>query len=251
MSGINDKNIRTLKLFDLEIFEPLSGFSTGTDAVLLSAFVKGRPSEAAVELGAGTGVVSLICAAKRKFSHIYSVEIQKSLFSLLVRNTESNGLSEKVVPVCADVRHLCPADFPKVTSVFANPPYMKVSSGKSSVSELRQISRHEVFGGVTEFCFAAAKLLKTGGRFYTVYRPDRLETLMNALKNSGFSPKRMTFVSSSGSAAPSCVLTEAVLNGRESLFVTPTLFLKSNESESPDAAYIYENDEFPDKFQKP
>ena len=66
MSGISDKNIRTLKLFDLEIFEPLSGFSTGTDAVLLSAFVKGRPSEAAVELGAGTGVVSLICAAKRK-----------------------------------------------------------------------------------------------------------------------------------------------------------------------------------------
>ena len=243
-------NVRKLRLFDTEITEPVSGFFTGTDALLLAAFVKGQPLANAVEFGAGTGAVSLICASKNKFAHIYSVEVQKPLFLLLKENIDRNGFAKKITPFCADVRNINPAVFGKVSAVFANPPYMTTGSGKSSDSDLKQIARHEVFGGVEDFCAAAARILKTGGRLYLVYRTDRLETLMSALKKSGFAAKRMTFVCSDRTSSPSCVLTEAVLGGKESLFITPVLFLKSDGAETADAKMIYENAVFPDKFIK-
>ena len=221
----------------------------GTDAFLLSAYVRKNPSAIAAELGAGSGAISLILADRGTFKSIKTVEIQPELCALCKDNIEKNGLTDKVTAICADIRTLSPSELSGTSVIFANPPYMRVGDGRESPESSKQTARHEVFGGAREFVSFAGRVLKTGGRLYIVYRPDRLETLMRAFDESGFAVKRMTFVSSDEAHEPSSVLAEAIRGGRESLYITPNLFLtdgKGNETE--DAVYIYQNGVFPKKF---
>ena len=60
----------------LTLIQRAAGLTFGTDAYLLAAFVRGVPRGKAVELGGGTGVVSLLCAARDRFAHIDCAEIQ-------------------------------------------------------------------------------------------------------------------------------------------------------------------------------
>ena len=124
------------------------------------------------------------------------------------------------------MRELSPADFGgELDAVIANPPYMRTDSGFASPHSEKQIARHEVLGGIADFAAAAARCLKYGGKFYVVYRPDRLETLFAALRANRLAPKRMVLVHDHADKEPSMVLCEAVLGGAEGLTLLPTLLL--------------------------
>ena len=45
---------------DITLTQNISGLTYGTDALLLSAFIKGKRGGRAAELGTGTGVISLL-----------------------------------------------------------------------------------------------------------------------------------------------------------------------------------------------
>ena len=49
---------------NLRLIQKTDGLTYGTDAFLLSAYPPPEPRGRAVELGAGTGIVSLLCAAR-------------------------------------------------------------------------------------------------------------------------------------------------------------------------------------------
>jgi tRNA1(Val) A37 N6-methylase TrmN6 len=53
---------------------------------------------------------------------------------------------------------------------------------------------------------AEGNLLKNGGDFFVIYRPDRLCDLFVAMRNAGLEPKEMTEVTSKVGEPPSLVL---------------------------------------------
>lgn len=242
------KKITTDDVFNVKLCQSESSLKLGTDALLLSAYMRRQSKDTAIEFGAGSGVISLLAAGRACFKKIHAIEVQDELFEIMKNNVTANGFEDVITPLCADIRKVNPELFKGASVVFCNPPYMKTDGGRASEIASRQIARHEVFGGVAEFVSAAAKILKTGGKIYIVYRPDRLQTLMNALSENGFSPKRMTFVHASAGHGPSSVICEASLGGGEQLKITKPLFLNENGSESADCAFIYENGVFPDDF---
>lgn len=234
--------------FGITLTESPLALRLGTDSLLLASYIKRQSKDNALELGAGSGAVSLLLAKRECFKKIYAAEIQTELFSLLENNVKENGFETIIAPVNADIRNLNPENYKGVSVIFSNPPYMKTDSGKASPLTWKQASRHELNGGVYDFCRAASRILKTGGRLYLVYRPDRLATLMSALSDNGFSPKRMTFVHASENHSPSSVLCEAVLGGGEQLKVTRPLFLNRDGKQSADCDYIYQSCTFPEDF---
>lgn len=76
---------------DITLLQNPGSLAFGTDAYLLSAYLRHAPKQTACELGAGSGVVSLLAAARGRFSHITAVEIQEPLASLAAYNVEKNG----------------------------------------------------------------------------------------------------------------------------------------------------------------
>lgn len=230
----------------------------GTDAYLLYAFLRGKPSGTAVELGSGSGVISLLAAAANKYRHITAVDVQASQAELTESNAVSNGLGERINAICANVKDLTAQMISgEVDAVFSNPPYMTVGSGKSNIDSAKYIARHEVLGTITDFCMAASRLLKFGGSFYVVWRPDRLPALFSSLEKAKLIPKRMVTVCADSSHMPCLILLEAKKGGSpDGFFLTRPLFLHENAKASPlihtlDCTYIYQNGEFPNEYIRP
>ncbi len=211
---------------NIRLIQKRRGLTFGTDAFLLAAFIKKKSNSYAVELGGGTGIVSLLCASREKLSRINCVELQPDFADIIARNAELNGLSDRVFSVCADVRDLKASVLGKEADVvFANPPYMKANCGKRNEHDEKYLARHEVCGTVADFCACASRLLKHGGFFYCVWRPDRLTDLICALRENRLEPKELCFVHASASSAPSMVLVKAKKGASSSSVILPPLFL--------------------------
>ena len=239
---------------EIRLIQKKNGLTFGTDAFLLAAFVKSAPKVHMVDLGSGTGILPLLLLAKGKIQSATAVEVQPTFADLIERNATLNGVADKITALCANVRDLRPEDtHGEVGLVISNPPYMKCTSGKRNESEEKYIARHEVCGDIADFSACAARLLKHGGKFVCVWRPDRLTDLLSAMHNNRLEPKRMTFVHADVESEPCSVLIEAIKGGAPSVRISKPLILyearKENEKVrrlTPEAQKIYDTCSFDD-----
>lgn len=236
---------------NLRLIQNENGLTFGTDAYLLSAFSVGGKNKIGADLGSGTGIIPLLICSREKAAKIYAIEVQESFCDLIRQNAELNGFSDRIIPVNKNVADLKAADLgQELDFVVSNPPYMTANSGKRNEYDEKYIARHEVCGNISDFCACANRLLKHGGKFYCVYRPDRLVDLMSAMRENKLEPKVITFVSATVDSDPSMVLVRSVKGGASGNTVTRTLFLHSSREDSaksilsPDAKAIYENCSF-------
>ena len=235
----------------ITLTEPEGSFRLGTDSLLCAAYMRSHSRDKTAELGCGSGVISLLLFSHKKIDTTVGIELDPDAAELCRTNITANRLDDRMRVICGDLRELDTSDFIGVSAVYANPPYMKVGNGKACSDSYAEAARHEHNGGIAEFCHAASRILKTGGSFYTVYRPDRLQSLMGALADAHLTPKRMTFVHSDELHSASSVLVEARKNGSEGLYLTPPLLLQKNGKPSEEADYIYRNGFFPKSFYNP
>ena len=233
---------------DIRLIQRTDGLTFGTDALLLAGYmdcVGGR----ALEIGGGTGIISLLALTRGKFNTVDVCEVQEAFADICGRNAEINRLSDRMRIIHADVRKLeCERQY---DAVFTNPPYMKATSGRGNGTAEKNAARHEINGDIGDFLLAAKRLLKFGGRFYAVYRPDRLADLVLAMRSAGIEPKRMTFVHADTAAEPSTVLVEGRAGGGVGLKLTRPLLIWADterRGESGDMKYIMENGSFPEEF---
>ena len=234
---------------DLSLIENKNSLTFGTDAYLLSAYLPKKPRAVCVELGVGSGVISLLALTKKKCHHVYGFEVQEPIADIAKRNAELNGLSEKFTVINKDLRFCSTTDTQKeVDVVFSNPPYMKRDSGKQNENENKNVSRHEIFGEINDFCACAKKLLKHGGDFYVVYRPDRMIDLISALRNNNLEPKKLTFIHPNSSTPPSLLLISAKLGGKSGLVIDKPVYIYKDGTQEYTEQFkrIYETCSFED-----
>ena len=229
---------------NLRLIERTDGLVFGTDAYLLSAFLPKRSTLIGAELGAGTGVISLLALSKNKCKHVYGIEIQEDFSRLSERNAELNGFSDRFTIINKNVNDCtCVDTFKEVDFVFSNPPYMKVSSGKANENDEKNIARHEVCANIYDFCACAKRILKHGGNFYIVYRPDRMIDLISALRNNNFEPKKIIFIHPNSTTPPSLILVSAKLGAKSGLIIPKPVFIYKDGTTEYTEEYenIYKN----------
>lgn len=218
---------------DLSLIQSKNGLTFGTDSYLLAAFSRPNPRGTCVELGGGTGVVSLLAASRGRFAHIHAVELQPYFAELIERNASLNHLEHAITSHCADVRELNSSTFGgEVHAVLSNPPYMKADSGKTNAATEMNIARREENGTIFDFCAVASRLLRWGGAFTVVYRPDRFSDLICAMRENRLEPKRVVFVYPSVTDKPCLVLTEAKKGGAAGTIFARPLIIYADKSTS-------------------
>ena len=127
-----------------------------------------------------------------------------------------------------------------------NPPYFPPSAGPLPKEEARRTARTEEACTLEDVCRAAGRLLRWGGAFCLVHKPERLTDLLCALRGEGLEPKRLRLVSLRPERAPSLLLLEARRGGKPGLAVEKPLILE-NPDGSPTAELnrIYFREEAP------
>ena len=193
-------------------------FPLGRDTLLLGAFATLRRGWRVCDLGCGGGALPLLLLGRESGLTVTGVEIDEADAALARRNLAENGLAGEIY--AADlrrVREFLPAG--GFDLVVSNPPYFAQGSGSSGGPA--RMEEHCTFAQV---CAAATYLLKNGGRFALVHRPERLCALLADLTGCGLEPKRMQMLQHSPAKPPSAVLLEAVRQGRAGLEVLPVQY---------------------------
>ncbi|MBI4683275.1 MAG: tRNA1(Val) (adenine(37)-N6)-methyltransferase [Nitrospirae bacterium] len=217
---------------DIKIFQARDGYRFSIDAVLLENFISAKRLQKGVELGAGSGVISILLAARLKGPKIIAVEVQKPLAERARRNVGLNNLDDRIEIIVNDMRALkkmFPAN--SFDFVFSNPPFRKTKTGRLSKYEERAVARHEIEITLPDLIKTASYLLKHSGRFYLIYHPFRLAELVEMLRKSRLEPKRMRFVHSKQGDEAKMVLIEAVKGSGTWLKIDPPLYLYEKGSD--------------------
>lgn len=218
-----EERIEDLQFEGLKIIQNKDLYTFTSDSVILANFVKLKKSETALEIGVGSGVISILLSKKQNSKHIYGFEIQKELFDMANKSLTLNNLEDQITFVNDDVRNY--KKYFKDGSfdvIFSNPPYKRDGSAKDNENLSRAIARHEKNLPLDELCKISAKMLKFGGRFYIVYDADRsCEVVFELMKNK-LEPKRM-FFTENGKGKSILVVVEAVKGGKHGVEVLPSL----------------------------
>lgn len=196
---------------------PEGCFPLGQDSLALGDFAPVRPGAAVCDLGCGGGTLLLLLARREPSLRLTGVELDPSAARAAEDNLTRNGLAGEIVP--GDLRDKALLPNEGFELAVSNPPYFQVNAGASGGP-----ARCEETCTLDALCAAANRLLKTGGRFSLVYRPERLTDLLCALRSHRLEPKRLQFLAHNADASPSAVLVEAAKNGKPGLTVLPVRF---------------------------
>ncbi|MCR5663271.1 MAG: methyltransferase [Oscillospiraceae bacterium] len=224
---------------------PDGAFPPGTDSILLADFIRPGAAARGIDLGCGSGLLTLLLAHKSERLRMIGLEIRESAVRAARETLRLNALEERASVVEGDIRR-CRELFAagSFDLVAANPPYFALGAGAVSPRDGRAAARAETDCTLAQLADAAAWLCRTGGSFSLVYRPERLAELTVCLSARGLEPKRLRFVCHRADSAPSLVLLEARRGGRPGLRVEPMLILELPDgSESPEYKRIYHREE--------
>ena len=202
-------------------------FPPGTDSFLLSSLPRLRPGLRVCDLGCGTGLLSLLLLQRQRELRVTGLELQAEAVRLARRAAEENGLEDRFA-VCQgnlrDHRSLFPGG--SFDLVICNPPYYPSGSGRMARDAQRRDARAETSCSLEDVCQAAAWLLRWGGSFCLVHKPERLADLCCILRGCGLEAKRLRFVCKAAGSAPSLILLESRRGGRPVLTVEAPLILQ-------------------------
>jgi tRNA1Val (adenine37-N6)-methyltransferase len=220
----SDETLDSIK--DIKLFQAKEGYRFSVDALLLESFITAKRLRKGIELGAGSGIISLLLAKRFKNIKIIAVEIQKTLAERAKRNVKLNNLDDKIEVLTKDIKKLRRSFLTnEFDFAFSNPPFRKVKTGRLSIYEEKAVARHEIEITLPDLIDSASYLLKHSGKFYLIYHPFRLAELISLLREKRLEPKRMRFVHSRPGEEAKMVLIEAVKGSGVWLKVAHPLYI--------------------------
>lgn len=224
-----NETLEDLQYNNLKIIQNKNLYRFTSDAVILSNFIKAKSSDVLVDLGAGSGIISILATCKNNLKHTVGIEIQEELFDMANRSIAFNNLQSKIDMLNIDMRILNDYEVRKnlglcdVDVVVSNPPYKKEGNIKLNTEKSVRIARHEICINMKELFQIANSILKYRGKFFVVYDANRLAEIMFELKTNNLEPKRMFLTQSASNQEPILVFIEAVKGGKEGIRILPNL----------------------------
>lgn len=207
-----------------------AGYRFSIDAVILAAHACPHAGEAVVDLGTGCGVIPLILAYRNPDIRICGIEVQKGLAEIARRNVSDNNMADRVVMLQQDIKLLTAGmvDGP-VDLVVSNPPYRRTHSGRLNPNQQKAVARHEIRVTLADVVESARRILKTSGRFITIYPAERLTDVISQMRTSRIEPKKLRTIHSGRSIGAKLVLVEGVKAVNPGMKILPPLFIYNRQ----------------------
>ena len=215
-------------------------FRLSTDSVLLAHFAQPIRAKKILDIGCGAGVLTVLLSHARPEAKVAGIDIQHDSAMLSRCNLQSNGFEPEAI-LEGDIRNFRELYQPGFFDlVISNPPYFPVKGGYNAPDDKRATARDERSCTMDDLCRAAGYLVKWGGTFTVVHRPERLSELLCCLTKYGLEPKRLRMVQHKAQSAPNLILVEAKRGGKAGLAIEPPLILaKDDGSDTDEIEKIY------------
>lgn len=231
---------RLLNFTDKIIYQDEDYFAFSLDSVLLANFVTIKLSDKKiVDLCSGNAPIPMLMSFRTK-ARIFGVELQKEVYSMGYDSIKENKMDNQIELINSDVKNINTLiDAESVDIVTCNPPYFKYK--KDSLvnnNEVKTIARHEVMLNLDDVLKTSKFLLKNGGTFAMVHRPDRLIEIINVMQKYGIEPKRIRLVYPKVGKEANIVLVEGIKNGKSGLKILSPMYTHNDNGSYTDEVRV-------------
>lgn len=222
----------------VKIFQPTNGYRASSDAVILSSLVKEvKPGDKILDVGSGTGAISLCLAARFKHCQIQitGIELQAELAELSNLSAAANGFESFLHYDAGDIRQknssLSSHSFQHIIS---NPPYTDHDLPSPNPGKALAHNHHDFcLTAWLQFCI---KRLAPKGQLYLINRAEAITEILTALQgklgNIRICPlyskanqpaKRIMIIAQKDSRAPATILPGLIVHTPEGQY-TPRAY---------------------------
>lgn len=163
----------------IKLLQPKNGYRAAIDSVFIASIVrkKGR----ILDVGSGTGAISLCLKSRLNPKYILGIEKQKELFELSNQSILLNDFNN-IEFLCADIYK----NFEKRSAiansfdcVVTNPPYEEGDFGSPKESKLT--AHHEREGDLKSWLTFCLKMLKPKGDLCLIHKAERIDEILQIL----------------------------------------------------------------------
>ena len=229
------KRLDSLPGCGYSIWQDAKEFCFTTDAVFLAAFPHLVTKAKVLELGSGTGAMSLLLSA-RGAGHVVGVDCNEKVVELFRQSILENKLSGSVEAIGADLRELKSLYSSETFDlVVANPPY-RIGGKRRKIGTA---ACHELTATLEDFFQVASYMTKYRGRFALVQLPERFTQAISLGAKYGLELKKLQWVHSFVEKPAWIFLAEFVKGGAPGLEVLPPLIMYNKDGTHSNQTLAY------------
>lgn len=185
--------------------QSLCAMKVGTDGVLLGAWTNVEDTHRILDIGSGSGLVSLMLA-QRSSAHIVAIDIDEGATRQSKLNFEASPWTERLQAIHVSLQNFINEANIPFDLIVCNPPYF--SKSLKAPSAQRSLARHDDTLPLEHLFEQGVRLLSRYGRLSLVLPFDATENAMSLAVKSAFSCMRRTDVISVEGKKPKRVLLE-------------------------------------------
>ena len=216
----------------------LSGtsFPLSTDSMVLSHFAKLPRNARVLDLGSGCGTLGLLLCSKNDHCHVTGIELNPEAHSTALENIRRNALDTRMESICADLRSVSDRFSPgQFSCCVSNPPYFSGGAASRTLSTARQE------GSCTpeDLFRTGSRLLKYGGDFFLVHKPERLAELITTAAKYSLEAKRLCLLRHKEGAPVNLILLQLRKGAKPGLVWEEILLRHADGSPTPVYQEIY------------
>lgn len=193
-----------------------------------------KKNKTLVDIGSGSGILSLGANSYYDLKKVYAIEIQEEKAKLFKENLKLNGIYN--IEIINEDLNKVSLGTNAVDYIITNPPYYKITDNIGNKSEEFLISRQEKYLNLENIFDFANKTLKDRGKLFMIHKPERMVEIFKESRN--LKPKRIKFVQSSYDKKPQFILVEFVKNANDGLKIEDPLIIYQNSSYTKDMKVI-------------
>ena len=161
----------------------------GTDAVLLGAWSDVEQSKTILDIGSGSGIISLMMAQRSNpDTRIDAVELLKNDAQQSVENIVNSPWPDKISVTHSDIRTFTPST--KYDLIVCNPPFF--SNSLLPPVEVRSRVRHDITLTLDDLISNTIRLLSPGGKLCVILPVNEGEFFIKKINTKNLFLNRLT-----------------------------------------------------------
>lgn len=211
----------------------------GTDSVLLGCLTSINNAVNCLDIGTGTGILSLMLAQRNNELQIEAIEIDEQAFLQANNNFSSSKFSHQIQSHCCALQNF--ASLKKYDLIISNPPYFVGKNNFSIANFQRAKARHDNDLSFEDLIHSVIKLLSETGTF-TLILPIAEAIIFKELAiQKGLFLNKEIFIKPKQSKEPNRIIMEFSLLQEEKITAE---FVIYNDDNSQTEAYKNITSEF-------
>lgn len=173
------------------LFHHRSTMKTGTDAILLGIWTDISNTNEILDIGSGSGIISLFMASRSK-ANVTAIEIDSESVIESKSNFISSKFSNRLNVIESDFNNYSNSTNAKYDLIVSNPPFF--TNDLHSPDKRKSRTRHAEAFTFIQLCSGVSKILNQNGRFCVVIPYSQQQQFCKIAQENGLHPSKKLLI---------------------------------------------------------